>query len=389
MKLLSNDEKIYRIVIFGINNSLREKIEHWLGNNTILVAYSDWGSIFKNCKLFGYKPLWNLEELYQNKDLYDYIILCETDYDKWITKSERLIEAGIDSDKILPTTMLRFPAERVFSSTLEDFIECDQKFYGLCLGMSYSRSAFLEHLLGDDAKYWFKLSMNGSDLQTHDSWLTYLFINHREKLGTVKSICLDLPYYAFDWEIQSSNQIYHRMVQFDMLNDYATFLVKRNNATEYITKYRLLKSMLRNKFECNNGIMSNYVFNNDNITKLYKDKEASFFEADKIWKIDHDASKEKNIAHLVHIKKMCEIFGIKLNICIFPMSPMFIKYNKETFYNRRDRFYSILDSLSLGINVIDLNECSEKFMDDEFRNLTHLNSAGALHCTRYIRKNIL
>lgn len=181
-----------RVIIFGINNVMRGRIEHWLDDDVDIVGYADYGKDFQNCREFAYKPLFSMSDLKEKDDLYDYIIICETDYKKWEQKSGNLINAGCKAEKILPTLMLKYPTERLFVSPLDDFIEMSRDFYGLCFGMSYSKSAFMEHYFADD---WFKFSTSGSDLHTHDSWLTYLLTCHAELMKPVKKIILELPYY--------------------------------------------------------------------------------------------------------------------------------------------------------------------------------------------------
>lgn len=371
-----------RIIIFGINNRIRFKVEYGIDEDCIVVGYADWGRDFTNCRWFAYKPLFSMKELKERDDEYDYIILCEGNYDKWLKKKEKLIQLGCKEEKILSTVPISHMYERLFTSTLDDFISMKKNFCGLLFGMSYSRSAFMEHFFVDD---WFKFSMNGSDLHTHDSYLTYLLINCPEQMKSVKRIMLDLPYYSFDWDIQSSNQIYSRMVQFDRLSDYETFLATKKDAGEYIRKYRILKELIGRRMEQAEGNYANYIPDNRKLDgETHNASEDSL--ADKIWWTEHVSTAQKNMERLAHICDLCEMHNIELIICVYPMSPIFVEKNREIYENKQKRFYDILKEVGCEDKVIDLGENGIDFSNGDFRDLTHLNIYGAIKCSKELNR---
>lgn len=170
------------------------------------------------------------------------------------------------------------------------------------------------------------------------------------------------------------------MVQFDRLNDYGTFLAKREDAGEYIRKYRILKGLVSHRFEQTSGSYDNYVFENTNLEEVMKGAPEEYFEADNIWKKNHEASAQLNVERLKHIWDLCKMYHFELVICVWPMSPIFIEKNKGTFENKKNRFYEIMQQIGCEDLIIDLHN-EVPFFNSDFRNLTHLNTKGGIKCS--------
>ena len=113
--------------------------------------------------------------------------------------------------------------ERNFKSPLDDYLDMKKSSRVCALVCVIQDICILGTFFQEEC---FKFSLNGSDLAMHDAWLSYLCEYQPELLKDVKSIILEIPYYSFDWDMQSSRQVYFRMVQFDRVDKYDTF--KRN-----------------------------------------------------------------------------------------------------------------------------------------------------------------
>jgi len=369
-----------KIVILGIDTDLRYKIEHWLNENYEIIGYSDLSDKYTNCTTFAYKKYYKIHELFVRQNEIDYIIVCETNYKRWYEINNELTFSGIDEKKILPTLVFAHP-ERAFVSPYNDFLRINKRFSSLLFGMSYSRSGFMPHFLKDS---WFKFSIGGGDLHTYDLWLSNLVINHFDLLSNVKQIALELPYYIFNWDIQCSNQIYTRMLYFDEFNDYGGFLVKKEDAWQYILKYRALKNIFSARYEQCEGVFTNHVYDVRELNTFIKNKSKEYFIADKIWMKSHKETEMVNISRLDHILQICNKFNFNTTIIIYPMSPCFILNNVEIIERNRSYFYSALEKLGYSgkvIDFMDLNKEKDLFTDKDFRDLTHLNTNGGNKCS--------
>lgn len=366
------------IVIFGINSSIRKRVECSLSENTNIVAYSDSGNQFSTYKKFGYKPFWDVNSLIEKKDFFDYIIVCENEYIKWVRKETQLKRAGIPPEKILPTIVYGVKSEEpIFASTLDRFVELRKPFDGLCFGMCYSLWGFWEHCMEND---WFKFSMNGSDLNIHCSWLRYLFSEYMQLMNGVKDIILEIPYYAFDWDMQCSGQVYFRMLQYFRVNEFNRFLAMKPDAKEYIERFKILTQFAQDPPNAN---CNNYFYSNENIdAQICSDKRN---QIDMIWNREFEDSVEFNKSNLMQIYEMCEKYGKRLRICVFPLSNAFRNIHKEEYLYKRRKFYKIIDELELRNIVIDFNDIND-FENSDYKDMTHLNNCGAEKLTQMIKR---
>lgn len=369
------------VVLFGINSHLRKSVECSLLDNVNIVAYADSDKKYANCKKFGYKPFWYIDEIAEKIKLFDYIIVCESEYIKWIRKESMLLRKGIPYNKLVPTIVYAKGEEPTFLSTLDRFVDLQEKFDGLCFGMCYSKWGFWEHFMQNN---WFKFSMNGSDLNVHSSWIRYLLLEHSELLNSVKDIILELPYYAFDWDMQCSGQVYFRMLQYDKVDEYSTFIAQKKDAKTYIERYRILKQLANDHTNAN---CTNYVFSNFDFTNGESFSKQSFSGLDMIWEREFPESREINELHLKNIIEMCKKNNINLHICVFPLSNTFRRFYADEYNSKRDFFYRVISKLRLNECVIDFNNMNE-FTENDYKDLTHLNNSGAEKLTRMMNESV-
>lgn len=367
------------VVLFGINSSLRRIVECSLQENVDIIAYTDSDKVYKKCTKFGYKPFFYIEDLAKNEVLFDYVIVCESEYIKWLRKEKMLLKMGVPYNKILPTLIYAKGEEPIFESMLDRFIKLDRKFEGLCFGMCYSKWGFWEHFMPEN---WFKFSMNGADLNVHYLWLQYLFTNHLEKMNCVKNIILELPYYAFDWDMQCSGQVYFRMLQYDKVDGFATFLNQKEDAKSYIERYRQLKSIAREQFGSN---YVNYVYSDSDILKKMRCENQQIENIDMIWERDFEESRKNNELYLHKLCELCELHGIRIRIYVFPLSDLFKNMYADKCKQKKEYFYSIIDKLGLKKYLLDFND-NNCFEEKDFKDLTHLNGKGAEKLTRMIER---
>lgn len=369
------------VVILGINSSLRRRVECSLLENVEIIAYSDSDKLYKSCKRFGYKQFWYIDILAKKESLFDYVIVCEHEYIKWLKKEKMLIKMGVPYNKILPTLIYDKGEEPVFDSMLDRFIKLDRKFDGLCFGMCYSKWGFWEHFMPDD---WLKLSMNGADLNVHYIWLQYLFTNHLEKMSTVKNIILELPYYAFDWDMQCSGQVYFRMLQYDTTDNFSTFLAQKEDAKTYIERYRQLKKIAKDQLGPN---YTGYVYSDIDISKTLEYENQQVENIDMIWQRDFEDSRKNNELYLKRFCELCVSQGIKVYICVFPLSKPFRNIHADKCNKKKEYFYKTIDKLGLRKYLFDFND-NNCFEEKEFKDLTHLNGKGAEKLTIMIKQMI-
>ena len=304
-----------KVIIFGLFGN-RLEIERILDDEAEIIGYSDTGALFEDEETtphtFEYKPFYKAEQL-ADVD-FDYIVVCNKREAVYAETENFLMKHGIDRRKIVPACWLKFN-ESAFQSTYAEYMELNTEYEGAIFGMSYSRRGLLPDFMS--GKY-FKFSLNGMDLHAHELYIENL-VRNSQKFHKTKYVILDLPYYIFNWDVCSSNQIFNRMSMYDEFNDWGHFK-ERENADDYIAQYHALKLLVGKKFESVQSAYSNsYMF------PRKFDAGKTDCRANGAWVKSYPKTREENKYRFLRICKMIKSIGAKLIIVVYPFSPAFFK----------------------------------------------------------------
>lgn len=95
----------------------------------------------------------------------------------------------------------------------------------------------------------------------------------------------------------------------------------------------------------------------------------------------HQASRDENGKIVQQMVEYLHGKGIKPMFVIFPFTRFYNKYIDA--YYKKDIF-TLLDSLPLEVEFLDMNDFAQLFEDEDFLDTDHLNLAGAVKATRLL-----
>lgn len=95
----------------------------------------------------------------------------------------------------------------------------------------------------------------------------------------------------------------------------------------------------------------------------------------------HQASRDENGEIVQEMAEYLHGKGIKPIFVIFPFTRFYNKYIDNDY--KKDIF-SLLDSLSVEVEFLDMNDYADLFEDEDFLDTDHLNLAGAVKATRLL-----
>lgn len=139
--------------------------------------------------------------------------------------------------------------------------------------------------------------------------------------------------------------------------------------------YGELKAREQNNFLLANGVIW------QKLSEEEKEAYAKKRTADHNRLKKHQASREENGKIVLEMVKYLHGKGIKPVFVIFPFTRFYNKYI-DTDYKKD--IFSLLDSLPLEVEFLDMNDFSELFADEDFLDTDHLNLAGAVKATRLL-----
>lgn len=120
-----------------------------------------------------------------------------------------------------------------------------------------------------------------------------------------------------------------------------------------------------------------------NLTEEEKDVYAVRRTADHNRLKRHIVSREENGKIVEEMVKYLHGKGIKPVFVIFPFTKY---YNKYIDADYKKDIFSLLDSLSLEVEFLDMNDYSDLFGDDDFLDTDHLNLNGAVKASRLLNE---
>lgn len=301
------------VIIFGIIGN-RQDIERILDDDVNICGYMDMGAYFEDgaIKTYESKPFYTLNDL--DKIQYDYIIVCCNSERNYLICEKILLDRMVPMDKIIPTWFLTFK-ESVFQSTYDDYIEQNKPIEVAIFGMSFSRNGIMADLIGKEC---FKFSLNGMDLHGIELYITNL-MNNSVHFSHTKTIILETPYFIFNHDNCSSNQIQRRMCIYDEFDDWGNYRYMKF-ADLKIEQYRNLKRLVARKYEkikCSES--NNYMF-----TDIINESQEDYL-ARGVWNKIHMETIKENEKRFENILSILNTIGAKIFCVIFPFTLEFTK----------------------------------------------------------------
>ncbi|MBX0359451.1 nucleoside-diphosphate sugar epimerase/dehydratase [Halobacillus sp. Nhm2S1] len=345
------------IVLFGTGSS-SDKVNHLINTETNrVVAYLDNDSkkqgVFKNGV-----PIYHPSKLVVMK--YDFVIICSIYYEDI---EKQLLGMGINSQKII--NLYRYVRTNDVLFKLLEW-ERSKNIKILITGMSYSRYGF-----DTDTLKWnsINLSFNSQDLFYDYCMTRHVLDNSSEG---IKYALIGLAYFSFHFNLSLSKEKH-------LVERYAVLKWRgiKHNQTKFIIGHERMRDLFvddfLNKFD---QLDQNVSFDREKLKKEQKD--LAKLHSSK----DYPKTVKENKVHLHNLVKLLLSKNITPIFVIHPQAKPYREYFRKDMV---DEFHQIVNDFKQKYKIEEVNLfSSQKFTQDDFYDVHHLNTRGAKKVSRIL-----
>lgn len=370
-----NELNLINILVFGTGGYLN-KIESYFKNCIHVLAYVDNNLAKENdFRKFINKDIMGNEGAYiicPDRIVefeYDYIVIASQYCDDIYTQ---LINLGVSKEKILKMWNLNLSMFSDYSYKIDRFIS-KSNVEVLVTGLSYTYYGIDENKF---IKNTFDFSNSGQDLFYDFKTIKYLNENYADKIKSIKYAIIGLSYYSFQYDMSLSSYSKDRVLNYyNILKEGHNFKDVQN----YIIEFNINKNIADKVFKKN--IRGHYEFNyeesnlKENDNKHIQGKE----QAEKDCKKNYPATVQENTYIFEEYLKLLQQNNIKPIVVVFPASKYYIKYFSPKI---EKEFNDIINESSkkYKFQYFDYFR-SDRFDDNDFYDVSHLNLVGAKKIT--------
>lgn len=365
---------MYKLIVFGTGKT-RKVLESAFNDNVQIVAYLD-NDKEKWNKTLNEKPILCPNKI---KELsYDYVIIASQFNDSIYNQ---LIGLGVENDKIFQYNLYYMFSWNDIRCKLDIILKNEPENTELLVsGISYAEKGInLENLCKKSGS----VACFNQDLFYDYHLIKYLIENHNKELINLKYVIIGISYFSFEYDMSLSSLKYRSLLYYDAIG-----------IKHHLKDIDLLRE---NKEATYSILVKIFKFNKDNAI----DKDKSIITANNIYVLDDEkgrkqAQRDCNKNYPETVKENEQIFvdyikllkenNIKPIVVVFPVSKYYSKYFSKRI---KDEFYTIINKVreENDFQFIDCFE-SDKFDDDDFYDVSHLNSNGATKFTRILNDTI-
>lgn len=363
-----------RILVFG-TGSTSDKVELMLNMNVEIIAYVDndrikWGKIKKGIEIVSPNTIYSLT--------YDYIVIASQFSNEICLQ---LIEMGIKKEKVFNFYAFLDIKFNYIQATISYI---DSKWADLAriiiTGLSYSRSSISERVLKEFA---INLAFASQDLYYDYQLFRYIFQRFKDRLKNLRYTIIGMSYYSFQYDLSLSS------LKDKILPYYYTFGLKHNFKGNLLNLDRinmendeqLFKLLFNEKSYLTSFSESNCDLSNMH-NKFEIGKRQALLDSNK----NYPETVKENKKILIEYIKLLRENGIRPIIVISPAS----KYYTSNFSKKiENEFHSIIKEIRIehDFQYIDYFR-SQLFNDEDFADVSHLNSKGAEKFTKILNEVI-
>jgi len=346
---------------------------------------------------------------------FDYIIMCNARRDNCDIIRESLIELGIPDEKILSFYALFFEehVDQIMMMARENNIKYD----GMILGLSHSYQGINPYLL--DGK-WCNLAISSEDLYYHEKVFRKCVKNYKDIIGGLKEIIIDLyDYSVFGGDISLSRYAgefygvcggytedlhnFSRNVNYKEHDIEKVLCMENTFSSRYAREHRKLRHSIFNEkqvfFGFNSGILESPIPNFykefvrienycAHISEL-PDLRGDLFYAQNV----HQETVDENTECLKRLIKEIRALNeeIKIFFVLIPRYKRVEIYHEKLLADRRDFFYSIINTIikDEDITLLNYKGCEQISTNNYFFvDPAHLNYFGSVAFTTMLNKAI-
>lgn len=365
---------MYNVIIFGTGKTCKV-VESGLNEETNIIAYCDNDKTKWNKKLKG-KNIIPPSDL--NNMNYDYIIIA-SQYNESIYN--QLIEMKIENNKIFEffkyvNTSNNIVLWNINSLLLED----NRNVETLITGISYAQRGIDTTAF---SKKTYNLACGSQDLYYDYHIVKHLIENYKEHFTKVKSVIIGLCYYSFQYDMSLSAMQNRVCFYYEAIG-----LEHHGNKRDMMCDYRKEKIETAKKiFKCdgNANLIVDWLVDKKGVCEINEDagKKQALIDGNK----DYPETVKEYTKILNEYLEFLKNNHIEATIVVFPLT----KYYSSNFPKRlKEEFYGIVNKAQMKYNFkfLDYSE-NHDFKDDEFYDVSHLNSKGAKRFSALLDKEII
>ncbi|PIH03745.1 chemotaxis protein [Clostridium combesii] len=363
---------MYKLIVFG-TGSTSKFVTQLLDNNVEILAYAD-NDNKKWSKSYYNKEIMNPE--YINDLQYDFIVIASQFNEEIYSQ---LLNIGIDKNKILQFFKFADLYCNTFKWNMHRYINSKEKIEILATGISYTSSGLKEEILD---KKCFKFSIGSQDLYYDYIIVKNIIENYEEKTKNLKYVIIGLSYYSFQYDMSLSAMKNKVILYYEVLKDAHNFKDAKKIYLEYeINENIASKIFKKNKYGRYDLNWNTIILKGDE-NKCYIGKLQAERDCNKNYPKTVEENKEifKNYLNLLRDN------NIKPIVVVFPASKYYTKYFSKRI---EDEFHFIINEFKkeYDFQYIDYFR-SDLFEDDDFTDVSHLNTKGAEKFTQILNEEI-
>lgn len=350
-------------------------VENILKDDVLILAYIDNDKSKWNSEKNG-KVIIPPEQIEQYD--FDYIIIGSQFTEEIYTQ---LLEMKIHKNKIFQYSKFVENHWNYYKGSINSFTLNDDNFYEvLATGISYTALGFKEE---NCIKKALNLAFSSQDLFYDYHTIKYIIEKYKYKIYNIKHIIIGLSYYSFEYDMSMSAMKGKTVLYYEVLkNSHHFHDIDRVYNEHYISK-KIADKLVRK--------LENGYYDFSEITAPdFNDMENKWAIGKKQVEIDcnknyPDTVKENTEIFKAYLK-LLKNNNIKPIVVVFPAS----RYYTKHFCRRiEDEFNKIIAEIKkeYDFQFIDYFR-SDLFCDDDFHDVSHLNSKGAEKFTEILNKII-
>ncbi|WP_353846120.1 MULTISPECIES: chemotaxis protein [unclassified Clostridium] len=361
------------MLIFGTGN-YSIFVEGMLNSKVKILAYVDNDKNKWNCKKND-KTIISPENI--EKYDFDYIVIA-SQFNEEIY--DQLLKMNVNKKKIFQHTKFMDNYWNYYKFYVDYFISDLHEPYDLIItGISYASSGFKVNTCIKKA---FKLAFASQDLFYDYHTIKYLLENYKNKMSKVKRVIIGLSYYSFEYDMSLSAMRAKTTLYYDVIKQSHNFKDVNNvyeefNINENIA-YKLLNKKEDNNFDFNWTTLE--------LKELKYKEKIGRKQAEIDCRKNYPKTVNENIEIFESYLKILKDNNIQPIVVVFPTSKYYNKYFSKRI---EDKFHSIINEAEekYKFQYIDYFR-SERFNDDDFQDVSHLNINGAEKFTQILNQII-
>ncbi|MED4454435.1 D-alanyl-lipoteichoic acid biosynthesis protein DltD [Metabacillus fastidiosus] len=379
----------YKIVVFGINNYcgiIPGLIDQ---DKSKIIAYIDdtsekVGSEINGCPIISINQLDNLQ--------YDYLLLLNSNYE--------IINNKIKQGKINIENIFNFnrhfliDTDYNFYSKYYNFIDDNKDFEGIITGLSYAEIGIDPKIL---QKNFFNFAVSSQDL-FFDYQIMKFLLEFSELRENIKYSVISLAYYSFGYDLSKSKNVrtLRTEIYYPILGTVHNYHPGKEFIKEYDNYSSICKKLLTEDFSRQLYNIMEPIGRNTIDRTLRKEFSSQKMTHEEVLKEKESVEKDFKKRYPDTVKENTQILKSYLNLLkensikpIIVVCPVSKFYQENASDDIKVEFDKIINDMKqeYDFQIIDLFY-SDKFVDSDFYDSSHLNYNGAEKFTNILNKLI-